>query len=156
MFGKVKKWLGIEGVKVELVLPEEVKLSDGMVQGKLRFYSMNAQTINRIKLIMIERYSRGRDENRLVDEYELGTITLTKTIEVPAGKPVELTFKLPFEVSASKMDEMANQNLVMGGLVKISKWISKVKSEYRIEVEASIKGVALNPFDRKTIKVLNT
>ena len=51
------------------------------------------------------------------------------------------------------MDEIGNKNLVMGGLVKIGKWFNNVKSEYRIEVEASTIGVALNPFDRKVIEL---
>jgi len=117
MFGKVKKWLGIEGVKVELILPEEVRRTDGMVKGKLRFYSMHAQTVTQIDLKMVERYSRGRDDERLVD------------------------------------DELGNSNPVMGGLVKISKWFSKVNSEFRIEVDAHTLGVALHPFDKKRIKV---
>ena len=153
MFGKVKKWLGIEGVKVELVLPEEIKLSDGIVLGKLQFYSMNSQTVSRIHIKMIERYSRGRDDNRLVDEYKLGEITLNKDIEVPAGEPVEMSFELPFNVSTSRMDEIADQNPIFGGLVKVGKWFSKVKSVYRIEVEANAVGVVLNPFDRKIIQV---
>ena len=34
MFGKLKRWLGIEGVKVELHIPEKVKASMmGVVEG---------------------------------------------------------------------------------------------------------------------------
>lgn len=153
MFGKVKKWLGIEGVKVELLLPEEVRRSDGKVKGKLRFYSMNAQTVNKIHLDMIERYARGKEDERLVDEYKIGSITLNRTIEVPAGEPVEMDFELPFQINISKMDELEQQNPIMGGLVKISKWFSSVSSEYRIEVEANTLGVALHPFDKKSIKI---
>ncbi len=41
MFGKVKKWLGIEGVKVELVLPEMAFEEVGAVSGQLVFHSKN-------------------------------------------------------------------------------------------------------------------
>ncbi|MFK7808600.1 MAG: sporulation protein [Saprospiraceae bacterium] len=153
MFGKVKKWLGIEGVKVELLLPEEVRESDGSIKGRLRFYSMSPQTVTRVHIKLVERYSRGRDEDRLVDEYELGAITLDRSIDIPGGEPVELGFELPFSVSDSKMDEIGNQNFLMGGLVKISKWFSKVNSEFRVEVEAKTLGVALSPFDKKTITI---
>lgn len=154
MFGKVKKWLGIEGVKVELILPEEVRRSSGLVKGKLRFYSMHAQTVTQIDLKMVERYSRGKEEERLVDEYKLGEISLKRNIEVPAGQAVEIGFELPFEVNSSQMDELGSSNPLMGGLVKISKWFSKVNSEFRIEVEANTLGVALHPFDKKNIKVI--
>ena len=153
MFGKVKKWLGIEGVKVELVIPEEVRRSDEVVKGKLRFYSMNPQTVTRVHLELIERYARGKADDRLVDEYKLGSITLDRNIEIPAGEAVELGFELPFQVSDSRMDQLAASNPIMGGIVKLSKWFSNVSSEYRIEVEANTLGVALHPFDKKTIKI---
>ena len=35
MFGKVKKWLGIEGVKVEVVLPDEINAKEEKIKGKL-------------------------------------------------------------------------------------------------------------------------
>ncbi len=59
MIGKVKQWLGIEGVKLELMLPEEVYEKSGFVVGKILLQSMNAQTVSSIKLVLIERYSRG-------------------------------------------------------------------------------------------------
>jgi SpoOM protein len=153
MFGKVKKWLGIEGVKVELILPEEVRRVDGRVRGTLRFSSLSPQTVTRIHLQMIERYSRGKGESRLVDEYNLGTITLNKNIDIPADQPIELSFELPFQVNDSRMDQLANSNPIAGGLVRLSKWFSNVSSEFRIEVEAQTQGVALAPFDKKTIKI---
>jgi anti-sigma-K factor RskA len=33
-----------------------------------------------------ERYSRGRGEERLVDEYILGSLEVEKQIDIPAGK----------------------------------------------------------------------
>ncbi len=153
MFGKVKKWLGIEGVKVELLLPEEVRTADGVVNGKLRFFSMNPQTVNSIHIKMIERYARGRNDDRLVDEYQLGAISLKRTIDIPANQPVELSFSLPFNIQTSRMDDLASDNLLLNPLVKLSKWWSKVSSEYRLEVEANAVGVALNPFDKKNIRL---
>ena len=146
--------MGIEGVKVELLIPEQVKAREAAVSGVLRFHSMNDQTIKRISVVMIERYARGRKEEKLVDEYKLGAISLEKKIEVKAGEPLEIPFKLSFELEKSEMDEFADKNILYGGLAKMSKWLSKVKSEYRLEAEAEVAGVALNPFDKKTIDVV--
>lgn len=153
MFGKVKKWLGIEGVKLELVIPEEISEKSGVVEGKLRFQSMNAQTVTSIKVVLIERYSRGRGTEKLIDEYQLGSIQQKKNFEVPENEPVEIDFSLPFSPVKSEMDETQGKNFLYGGLVKAAKYLSAVKSEYRIEAEANVKGVALNPFDKKFIKV---
>jgi len=154
MFGKVKKWLGIEGVKVELIIPEEINASSGQLEGVLRFYSMNEQTVKSIKITIIERYARGRKEEKLVDEYTLGTISINKKIEVPADQAIEIPFKLPFEVNKSEMDDIGDKNIVFGGLVKMGKWLNKVNSEFRVEVEAKVAGVALHPFDKKLIDVV--
>jgi hypothetical protein len=76
MFGKVKKWLGIEGVKLELVLPEMAFEEVGAVSGQIRFFSKNAQTVKGIKAVMVEKYTRGRRKEKLVDEYLIGEIIL--------------------------------------------------------------------------------
>ncbi len=153
MFKKVKKWLGIEGVKLVLVLPDLAFVEVGAVSGKIRFYSKNEQIVKAIKLKMVEKYSRGRGNERLVDEYVLGEMTLDKTIVVPAEDMVEVSFTLPFQRVDSPVDEFGNKNILTGGLTKLMKKISKVKSEYRIEAEAKVEGTALNPFDKKNIRM---
>lgn len=154
MFGKVKKWLGIEGVKLELVLPDMAFEQVGAVSGKIRFYSKNTQSVTRIRVVMIEKYSRGRGKERLVDEYELGEITLESRFEVPAEEMLEVDFTLPFDLVKSRVDSFGEKNFLTGGLVKLAKTLRNVHSEYRIEAEAKVEGTALNPFDRKTLKVV--
>ena len=153
MFGKVKKWLGIEGVKLELVLPEAVKEETGEVNGKIRFYSKNEQTVTTIRLILIEKYSRGRRSDKKIDEYELGEINLKRKITVPAEEPIEIDFSLPFNMTKSEIDELEDKNLILGGIAKTAKWLRGVNSEYRIEAYAKVSGVALDPFDRRGVVI---
>lgn len=153
MFKKVKTWLGIEGVKLELLLPEKVIESEGMVKGKIRFLSMNEQKINYIKVVMIERFSRGRKADKLIDEYKLGEILLEQEIKIPKEQPIEVEFSLPFELIKSEMDNLEDKNLIFNGLVKIAKKIRGVNSQFYIEAEAKVKGTALNPFDKQLINM---
>ncbi|MBK9490742.1 MAG: sporulation protein [Haliscomenobacter sp.] len=153
MIGKVKKWLGIEGVKMELILEEDATAQKGMVSGTIRFTSMNSQVVTKVKVVFIERYSRGRGKEKLVDEYELGAIELHEDIVVPAGESVEVEFNLSYNLVRSEMDEMEKSNFLLSPFIKAAKRISAVKSEYRIEAEAKVKGTALNPFDRKEVKI---
>ena len=151
MFKKVKKWLGIEGVKLELILPEKVKEADGVVNGKIRFSSMNDQVVDAVKVVMIERFSRGRKKEKTTDEYRLGEINLLRDIAISKENPVEIAFNLPFEMIKSEMDELEDKNLIFSGLVKVAKKLRGVNSEYFIEVEAKAKGTALHPFDKQRI-----
>ncbi|MFK7932465.1 MAG: sporulation protein [Saprospiraceae bacterium] len=154
MIGKVKNWLGIEGVKLELDIPETAVQEVGTVVGKIKFYSMRPQTVRSIKVALVERYARGRGEEKLTDEYQLGVIEIDKNIEVPADEIVEVKFALPFQIVKSEMEEFGDKNLIFKGLSKVARKINAVKSTYRIEAEADIKGVALNPFDKREIEVM--
>ncbi len=154
MFGKVKKWLGIEGVKVELVLPEMAFEEVGAISGQLVFHSKNPQVVQSVKLKMVEKYSRGRGQEKLVDEYLLGEITLKKRIEVPAEEPIAVDFTLPFQLQKSNVDEFGAKNFLTGGLVSLAKKLQSVKSEFRIEAEADVEGTALNPFDKKIVNLV--
>lgn len=152
MIGKMKKWLGIEGVKMELVLPEGFSPRQGALSGTVRLMSKNAQTVTAIKFAVIEKYSRGRNEETLVDEYELGSIVLRDTIDVPAeGRIVEVPFRVPFAPLRSPVEAFGDKNPVYQGLAWLAKKSRNATSEFRIEAEAQVRGVGLNPFDKKVL-----
>lgn len=151
MFGKVKRWLGIEGVKLELILPDEAEREQHEISGRIRFYSMNAQTVRKIRVRLVEKYTRGRLKHRRIDEYKLGEIALEQDIEVPAHEHIEIDFTLPFHLATSEMDDMADKNVLLRGVVGTAKFIKGVKSVYRVEAEAEVKGTALHPFATKEI-----
>lgn len=153
MINRLKKFFGIEGVKLELIIPEVVRAGEGKVNGQIRFQSMTPQEVSYVKLVFIERYARGRGEQRMVDDYEIGSVEMDINVQVPAEESVFVDFELPFQVVKSDMDEIEERNFLLGGLVKAAKYLSKVSSQYRIVAEAKIKGTALNPFDQKNIKV---
>ena len=154
MIGKVKKWLGIEGVKLELDMPDEVLVDSGEISGTIKLSSMHTQLVQTIRIVLIEKYKRGRRKNKMIDEYKLGEIELVEDIEVPADTVVEVEFQLPFELVESEMDTLQSKNFVLRGLVKTAKLLKGAKSTYRIEAEADVKGVALNPFDKKEVNLI--
>ncbi|NNE29752.1 MAG: sporulation protein [Saprospiraceae bacterium] len=151
MIRRVKNWLGIEGVKLELELSDSFSLDGQEIEGKVVFLSKTEQEVTRLNITMVERYSRGRGESMKIDEYLLGTMELEEPILIPAEQPMELKFSLPFKVIRSEMDQYAKRNFLLRGLVRTAKWASKVKSVYYIIAEAKVKGVALDPFDKKVI-----
>lgn len=153
MFKKIKRILGIEGVKIELVLPEEVSARSGVLEGKIQFYSMNTQEVKSVRVKLIEKYTRGRGKEKLIDEYELGAIEMEQVIKVPEHEMIEIDFSLPFSLVKSDMDEFGDKNFLYGGLAWAAKRISSVGSDYRVEAEATVKGTALNPIDKKSLKV---
>ena len=154
MFGRVKKWLGIEGVKVELLVSDAIPASEEVIEGKIRFQSMHTQKVTSIRLTLTEKYTRGRFKNKLTDQYKIAEIEQVEDIIVPADEPIEVDFALPFSLVKSDMDEIADKNIVFRKLVKKKKKIKNVKSEYTLEAEAVIEGTALNPFDKKEVNIV--
>lgn len=154
MFGKVKRYLGIEGVKIDVELPDEVRKSSGKINGKLILTSMNNQTVNLVKLRLIERYSRGRKQEKKIDEYELGQIELQHDIFVRMDEPVEINFALPYEFIHSEVDEFGNKNLLNKNIAKLAKYLYSAKSDYFILAEAKVKGMGLNPFKKEMVNFI--
>lgn len=153
MFGRVKRILGIEGVKIEIEVSPENKIKAGEVSGIIRFYSMHDQIVTKVIVKLIEKYYRGRRKNKLINEFVIGEIELNEQIEVKQEEEIEIPFTLPFEIIKSEMDTIEDKNLVFGGLVKAAKLIKGVRSHFRIEAEAKVKGTALNPITQTDIKL---
>ena len=151
MLRKIKDYLGIEGVKIELQLEEEYKLSDRAVSGKVRFTSQTEKTVESLHLKLIEKYRRGRGDSALIDEYLLGSIDLDLDLKIEAGGSKSYDFTLAFELMKSEMDQMEDANFFLKPFVKLAKSLKKVKSEYRLEASAKIQGTKLDPIDKREI-----
>ena len=153
MFGKVKRWLGIEGVKIEIETSDFFRLQSRSIEGHIRLVSMSDQTVYRIELALIEKYKRGRSQSKLIDEYTLGQIVLEQSIEIKAGEDTYLPFVLPFSPLQSDMDLLEEKNIIVKGVVAAAKILKGVQSEYRLEAKAHVKGTALHPV---TVKIIQT
>ena len=151
VFKRVKQWLGIEGVKMEIILPEEVHKNDGEIRGEIQFSTMNTQRITQTKIQLIEKFSRGRKKKKRIDEYLLGEIELDDGFMVYPDETKSIEFVLPFTLLKSNMDNRQDKGGLGAPVASFLKWTRNVKSEYRIEAESTVQGTALSPFDRKII-----
>jgi len=155
MLKKVKKWLGIEGVRISVDIPEDVFLREKKISGTLVFESKQDSVVNEIRLRLIEKYSRGRRQHKLIDEYILGAEVLDKPIHLHANEPRHVPFDLHFVPLLSEMDAMESRNILMRGIVKSAKLLRNVNSQYRIEIEADVKGMAISPLVKKDVKIIS-
>jgi hypothetical protein len=153
MFGGLKKMLGIEDVKIELILPDAVNQKNGIIKGIIKLSSFKDSAIESISIKLIEKYIRGRNDSKLIDEYIVGFIDLDEHIEIQKQDVIEIPFELPFKVSKSEIDRFEDRNFVFAGLAKIAKTLKGVKSEYRVQAEAFVKGTKLSPLAVKSIVI---
>jgi len=149
MLNKVKNWFGIEGVKMDILLPDDIRSVDGLFSGILVFNALTPQEILNVNVKMVERYGRGRGSERLVNEYDLGELIFDKSIIIEANVETKLSFAFSFKYVTAPIDDFAKKNILFKGMANVAKKMSKVNSEFRIEAEAKVKGTALNPFVQK-------
>lgn len=155
MFGKVKKILGIEGVKLELIVPDKVSREAGIVTGVVKLTSLSDNNlIESIQLKLVEKYSRGRGESKLINEYIMGTLLKKENITISKNDILEIPFELEFVYIKSEMDKMGESNFIALGLVGLAKKARGVHSDYKLIAEANIKGTTLHPFDSKPINLV--
>lgn len=155
MFGKVKKMLGIEGVKLELIIPDKINKEAGILTGIIKLTSLSDENIiEGINLKMVEKYSRGRGEGKLINEYIMGEMIKNEKFVISKNDVLEIPFEMDFIFTKSEMDKMEESNFFTRGLVKIAKKARGVKSEYTLRAEANIKGTTLNPFDIKPFNLI--
>ena len=154
MLKKVKKWLGIEGVRISVDIPEDVFLREKKLSGTLILESKQDSVISEIRLRLVEKYSRGRRQNKLIDEYILGAEVLEGPVHLHAEEPEEVPFDLHFQPLESEMDKLESRNILMRGVVKSAKLLRNVHSQYRLEIEADVKGMAISPLVKKEVTII--
>lgn len=153
MFGEIKKMLGIEDIRISLEIPEKVNLTKQVIQGKVVVTSLRDSRLNSLEIRLVEKYSRGRKENKLIDEYICGSIELEQSLEIRKQDVIEIPFELPFTIYQSEMDKVEAGNLFMSGFIKVAKKLKAVKSTFRVEATARVEGTKLAPFAEKEVDI---
>ena len=151
MLGKLKNILGIEGVKISILLDDPIMMEEEAIFGHIILSSLSDQTIQSIELKFIERYHRGRKENKLIDEYELASLIISDTYHIAKNEEIKIPFTLPYNHVQSEMDKIGDSNIISKGIVFIAKSLKGVKSEYRLIAKAKIKGTTLDPIAKKMV-----
>ncbi len=152
MIGKVKDFLGIESVKIDLELPEKFSCDEELLIGKIILTSKSKQKVKSITIKLIEKYIRGRRKNKLVNEYTAGILEFSKPFIIYPDKEIAFEFKLPYRIEKSEMDRLGSHNFITKSFVKVAKLINNVSSTFRVEASAKVQGNAISPFVKKEIK----
>jgi hypothetical protein len=153
-FQTIKNKLGIGGVKVALQAPGQVAKSAGTIEGKITLTTKSEQEVVSVKVKIIEEYSTGRGEEKKTKEFTLGETNVSGAFTIKPGETKELSYNLPFSVIKSNNDELKEKGGALGALGKVSSFASNEKSDYYVVANADVKSAALDPSDRKQIKLV--
>jgi sporulation-control protein spo0M len=154
LFGKLKQGLGIGTAKLELQAPAQVAKDNGEVKGKVILTGKSDQKVKSVTVKMLEVYTTGRGDDEKTKEYELGMVTLSGAFDLKKDERRELEFTLPFQLSLSSNQSLAEKKGALGMLGKAAVFAGGEKSEYQVKAAADLENVALDPDDTKQIRLV--
>lgn len=154
IFKKFKDKLGIGGVKVQVKAPGQVAKDDGMVEGTVVLTTKSDQEIKDITVQLLEEFTTGRGDDKETKEFELGEVKLPGGFSISVGETKEIPFSLPFSLVKSNADDLKDMGGALGTIGKLGKFANNEKSRYFIDAEADVASAALDPSDKKEIKLV--
>jgi hypothetical protein len=153
-FQNVKNKLGIGGVSVSLQVPGQASKSDNNLSGTITLTTKSEQEVKMITVKMIEEYTTGSGNDKKHKEFELGVVNIPGEFTIAPGDLKEISFQLSYSVIKSNSDELKEKGGVMGALGSLSAFASNEKSAYFITAVADVKSAALDPSDKKEIRLV--
>lgn len=153
-FSKVKQFMGIGTVSVDLQVPGQVTKDSGQVQGQVVLTAKSDQQVKEIHLRLVEEYTTGRGDEKKTKEYELGTMSLREPFEIKAEEVRTVEFALPYSLQLSSNQSLAQEKGVLGALGKAAVMARNERSEYFVRVEVKLEGTGLSPSDKKDIRLV--
>ena len=153
MLNKLKDILGIEGVKIILELNEKSSITPGVIKGKLVFTSQSTRHIEKIEIKLIEKYKRGRNDAKLINNYLLGSLKLDVDFNIERGETKSIAFNLPYNLMKSEMDVMEDESFLTKPFYLLAKKLKNVSSDYRLEATAIITGTKFHPIIEEKIEL---
>ena len=154
IFKKFKDKLGIGGVKVELKVPGQVSKESDTVEGTVVLTTKSEQEIIDVTVQFLEEFTTGRGDDEEEKEFELGEVKIPCGFSIAPGETKEISFTLPFKLVKSNADDLKEKGGALGTLGKLGKFANNEKSSYFIDAEADVKSAALDPSDKKEIKLV--
>lgn len=151
-FQKVKQFLGIVGVKVEMQVPDTFSKSGNTLQGKVVITSKSDQQILAVKVTFEETWKIGKGENETVKNFELGEWIAEQEFTIKAGETKEFPFTLNYSMIKSENDRMMDSSKVGSALGGLGKMLDGEKSVFKLVAMADVKGAAFDPNCLKEMK----
>lgn len=151
IFGKIKQFLGIGTIKMELELPSVLDLDSRLILGKLKVIGKSDQTIKDIELSFDEIFSTGKSDAKSTSKLNWGKLKLAG-FDIKKDEVKEIDFELPFSYAKSSNESMVDQGGIVGGLGKVGTFLDGEKQKYELTATANVKGVTLPPLVSKELK----
>lgn len=144
-FDKVKQWLGIGGVKIDLQLDPNITWQTTHVAGKIVLTTKSQQTINQAKVKMTDIYKYKIGDSYRTKEYPMGNIEIPGTLVINPGETKAIDFDLPIAFHKSAEDKLKEEGGVLKALGTAGSFLKGSSDQYVLEASVDVVGTALDP-----------
>lgn len=121
--------------------------------GKITLVAVSDQDIIEVTVNLKEVWQKGKGEDRVTKEFELGKVKLAENFAMKTGDVRVLDFQLPFETVNSRNDNLKEHGGAAGALGKVGSFLDSEKSNYWVTATADVRGAAFDPNATKEIKL---
>jgi hypothetical protein len=152
MFSKLKQFVGMVGITVELDVPGNLPKDATSLQGTVRVIAKQDQHITKVTANMKQTHTEGSGEKRQSHDYEIGDIIITnQPFDIKSGETKEFPFTMSFTRRKTGDQRLAESGGVLGALGKLSVMADQEHDEFWVNAMADVKGAALDPNDNKRV-----
>jgi len=154
MIGRVKKILGIDSLKLEIITKDRYDNRASCIEAELVVLGKCDGNIREIEVSVIEKYSRGRFGGKQTDQYVIGFMRTGQNLPFRNGKVLTIPVNIPVKYLQSPMDKFGQKNFIARGLSSGAKLLRGVRSDFRLEVNIKIDGSAVKVFKTAPLKIV--
>jgi hypothetical protein len=142
LWGTVKGWLNIGGVKVDIQDLNQVVPKEGShISGKVVLATKSDKTVTKVTCKFLLKKTTGRGEEKKTKEFVIAQRAVPGPLELKAGE--ERTLDLDLDYSLEKT--LKDMGGVLGGVGKLAAFATGEQEEYFVVAQADVKGAALSP-----------
>ncbi len=152
MFSKLKQFVGMVGITVQLDIPSNLTGDSDTLTGVIRIIAKQDQHITKVAVNMKQTHTEGTGEKRVSNDYSIGENIITnQPFDIKAGESKEYPFTLAFTRRKTGEQRLAESGGVLGAIGKLGQLADDSHDEFWVNAIADVKGAALDPNDNKKI-----
>jgi hypothetical protein len=158
LWGTIKGWLNIGGVKVLLwKYSEPLRKSNPVITGAVLLKTRSPKTVLSMEVRLIEEHTTGKGEERKTETTVLGRYKVPES-GPGLGYPLELKpgedREEPFTMNVAIPQRLRDQKGVVGSVSKVGAFLSNDKVEYFLVAEADVKGTPFDPTHKVPMSIV--
>jgi hypothetical protein len=144
-FSKIKQFLGIGGIKVELDLDPQITFKTTKLTGTITLTAKSDQLVKSITYKLEEEWTRKVGDETKTKHFTLGEKEITDEFTMKEGETKKISFELPIAFVKNNEDQLKEMGGAMGALGKLSALTDGQKSVFTFIAKPDVDGTFLDP-----------